>query len=221
MLGAISLGQEREFILRQLYTFLLCVFLPCVALADDADKKDEQLYLSIRRIGLEMSTTKIGNAAEYADSPVSALSATSQDYIKGISDIALEYNKNKFKWDNSLFMEYGRTTLKPYNGPETTDENADKILLSSDLSYACWNWAGLKFGPTVRGAYETQFIDNNDAPRQNILRTSMGISLFDHKIIKSLYLMAFTNMTLHMQVNKPAKQVLNLGGDWNTMFAKA
>lgn len=85
-------------------------------------------------------------------------------------------------------MEYGRTTLKPYNAPATTDENADKILLSSDLSYACWDWVGLKFGPTVRAAYETQFADNTDAPRQNIIRSSAGISLFDHKVIKSLYL---------------------------------
>lgn len=157
--------------------------------ADTTENADaSKLLLSVRRIGLDLSQTQVHNAAEYQDSPVSALNATSQDYIKGVFDTILEFTKNKFKWDNSLFMEYGRTTLKPYDAPPTTDENADKILFSSDLSYACWDWSGLKFGPTVRAAYETQFVDSDDSPRQNILRASGGISLFDHDIVKSLYL---------------------------------
>ena len=119
----------------------------------------ETLQLNVRRVGLDLSKTQVDNAGEYLNSPVSALNATSQDYIKGVFDTILEFTKNKFKWDNSLFMEYGKTTLKPYNEPATTDENADKIQYSSD-----------------------------DSPRQNILRSSAGISLFAHEILKSLYL---------------------------------
>ena len=173
---------------------LLSVLMPAMAMADDeksvfgiSDNVD-MLKLSVRRIGLDWSKTQVRNAAEYQNSPVAALNATSQDFIKGVFDTILEFTRNKFKWDNSLVMEYGRTTLRPYNGPETTDENADKILYSSDLSYACWDFSGLKFGPTVRAAYETQFVDSDDSPRQNIVRSSAGISLFDHNIIKSLYL---------------------------------
>lgn len=167
---------------------MLCLLVvPCVARADDAVATNKTLQLDVRRIGLELSKTTVSNAQQYSDSPVSALNASSQDYIKGVLDTVLEYNKNKFKWDNGLFAEYGRTTLRPYNGPTTTDQNADKITLSSDLSYACWDFVGLKLGPTVRGAYDTQFRDNADAPRQNIIRTSAGISLFDHKILKTLY----------------------------------
>ena len=173
------------------------MLLPVMAMADDVKTEkslfgvshdNSKLQLSVRRIGLDWSKTQVRNSEEYQDSPVSALNATSQDYIKGVFDTILEYTKNKFKWDNSLFMEYGKTTLKPYNEPATTDENADKILYSSDLSYACWDFSGLKFGPTVRAAYETQFADSTESPRQNIIRSSAGISLFDHTIIKSLYL---------------------------------
>ncbi len=176
--------------MRKISIVLLGALLPCVASAADAATATDaaKLDLSIRRIGLELSKTDVTHAREYADSPVSALNASSQDYIKGIFDTALEYRNDRLNWDNSLFMEYGKTTLKPYDGPETTDENADKILLGSDLSYACWEFGGLRFGPTVRGAYETQFEDNPDAPRQNILRASPGISLFDHHVLKSLYL---------------------------------
>ena len=179
---------------KKISVVLLCLGMPLTAMAGDSESlfglsHDSQvLKLSVRRIGLDWSKTQVRNAAQYQDSPVSALNATSQDYIKGVFDTILEFTKNKFKWDNSLIMEYGKTTLKPYNAPATTDENADKILYSSDLSYSCWEFAGLKFGPTVRAAYETQFADSQDSPRQNIVRSSAGISLFDHDIIKSLYL---------------------------------
>lgn len=181
--------------MKRYLAFLIVILLPFAAVADDTNNAlfgvthdDSKLQLSVRRIGLDLSKTQVRNAEEYQDSPVAALNATSQDYIKAVFDTILEYTKNKFKWDNSLFMEYGKTTLKPYDAPATTDENADKILYSSDLSYECWEFGGLKFGPTVRGAYETQFADSTDSPRQNIIRASAGISLFDHNIIKSLYI---------------------------------
>ncbi len=160
----------------------------CAPLAANAADDASTLVLSIRRIGLEWSKTQVRNSEQYQNSPVSALKADNQDFIKGVFDTALEYNKNRFQWDNSLFMEYGETELKPYNEAPTVSENADDILLSSNLSYACWDFSGLKLGPTVRGAYDTEFVANDGAPRQNILRTNAGISLFDNAIIKSLYL---------------------------------
>ena len=162
--------------------------LPGMALADDAVADKGKLTLAVRRIGLEWSQTDVKNADVYEDSPVSALKADSQTFIKGVFDTALEYSKNRFQWDNSLFMEYGETKLKPSDEPETVSENADDILLSSNLSYACWEFSGFKFGPTVRGAYDTEFKTADGTPRQNILRTNAGISLFDNEIVKSLYL---------------------------------
>lgn len=170
---------------------LLMVLLPLYGWADevssDAANKGS-LVLAVRRIGLEWSKTQVRNALQYKDSPVSALKADSQDFIKGVFDTALEYNKNRFQWDNSLFMEYGETKLKPVDGVEQVSENADDILLSSNLSYACWEASGFKFGPTVRAAYDTEFKTTGESPRQNIIRSSAGLSLFDNAIIKSLYL---------------------------------
>ena len=90
--------------------FVLTAILPAAAYADNPD--EIALYLNIRRIGLEMSKTQVRHAAQYQDSPIQALKADSQDFVKGVLDAALEYKRNKFKWDNSLFMEYGKTTLK-------------------------------------------------------------------------------------------------------------
>ena len=158
-----------------------------------------------------MSKTQVRHAAQYQDSPIQALKADSQDFVKGVLDTALEYKHNKFKWDNSLFMEYGKTTLKPYNEPATTSENADKILLSSDMSWACWKWGQFSFGPTVRGAYETEFAASGDAPRQNLVRANAGMSLFDHPIIKSLYLTGVYEYDFTYSDDKISKTAAELG----------
>lgn len=192
--------------MKKLLLLFLFVFAPVAAMAESAD--DAELYLSIRRIGLELSKTDVKNAAEYSDSPVQALKADSQDFIKGIFDTVLEYKRGKFKWDNGLFMEYGKTTLKPYNAPSTTNENADKILVSSDMSWACWEFGGFKFGPTLRGAYDTEFVGD---PRQNILRSSGGLSLFDHPILKSLYLTGLYEYDFTYARDKTSKTGAELG----------
>lgn len=200
---------ERGFVLKKISLLILSFFfVPGIATAESAPG---ELYLSIRRIGLEISRTQIQNAAEYADSPVQALSADSQDFIKGVFDTVLEYKKDKLHWDNGLFMEYGKTTLKPYDEPSTSNENADKILFSSDMSWACWEFGGFKFGPTVRGAYDTEFVANGDVPRQNIVRASGGLSLFEHPIIKSLYLTGLYEYDFTYSDNKTNKTGAEFG----------
>ena len=194
--------------MKKISLFLLVSLLPGLAMADDA-KTD--LVLNVRRIGLEWSKTKVRNSADYQDSPVSALKADSQDFIKGVFDTALEYNKDRLQWDNGLFMEYGETKLKPYQGPQTVSENADDILLSSNLSYDCFEFAGIKFGPTVRAAYDTEFKTADTTPRQNIVRANAGLSLFDNAIIKSLYLTGVYEYDFTYSNEKTSKLAAELG----------
>ena len=169
--------------MKKIAVALMCM-VPTVGFALDTPH-ETKFDLNIRRIGVDWSKTQIGHAEEYADSPVSAFTATSQDWFVGVFDTALEYGFDRFRWDNSLFMTYGKTTLKPYDAPKTTDEKADKILFTSDLSYAVWDWENVKLGPIVRAEYESEFVGNPHI--RKIVRPSAGIALFDHKILKTLY----------------------------------
>ena len=177
--------------------------------ATAAENRD--LILDIRRIGLDLSKTDVRHAADYSDSPIQALKADDQEFIKGVWDTVLEYKIDDLKWDNSLFMEYGKTKLEKYTGETVTNENADKILLSSDLAWARWNWGDLKFGPMARAAYETEFAATGDAPRQNVFRASAGLSLFDHPIIKSLYLVGVYEYDFTYSEHKVNKSAVEAG----------
>lgn len=199
--------------MKKLSIVALFSVLPMVASA----AADAKLDLNIRRIGLEWSKTSVRHAGQYQNSPVSALKADNQDLIKGVFDTALEYNKDRLQWINALFMEYGETKLKPYNAPETVSENADDIVLSSDLSYACWNFNSFKLGPTVRAAYDTEFVANGDAPRQNVVRANAGFSLFDNEIIKSLYLTAVYEYDFTYSDVKTSKMAAEFG--WRLEYA--
>ncbi len=196
--------------MKKISAFLLVALLPGLVLAD-ADNAKKDLVLNVRRIGLEWSKTKVRNSADYQDSPVSALKADSQDFIKGVFDTVVEYNKDRVQWNNGLFMEYGETKLKPYQGDETVSENADDILVSSNLSYECFEFAGIKFGPTVRAAYDTEFKTADTTPRQNIVRANAGLSLFDNAIIKSLYLTGVYEYDFTFSDEKTSKLAAELG----------
>ena len=162
---------------------LLAILLPFAAVAEDSPS-ETKFNLDIRRIGLDWTKTDMNNSAEYQNSTVAALKASDQETIKGVFDVALEYGFDRFRWDNSLFMEYGKQTIKPYNEESVTNESADKILFSSDFAYACWDFDSFKLGPIVRAQYETEFAGD---PRRNILRPNAGFAVFDHDIIKTLY----------------------------------
>ncbi|MBO4672525.1 MAG: hypothetical protein J5608_02640 [Alphaproteobacteria bacterium] len=172
--------------MKKIIALALCL-VPSMAFALETPH-EEKFDLNIRRIGIEWTKTTIDHAGEYTESPVSAFTASNQDSFVGVFDTALEYGFDRLRWDNSLFMTYGKSTIKPYGEHSTTDEKADKILFLSDLAYAVWDWDDAKLGPIVRAEYETEFVGN---PRiRKILRPSAGIALFDHKILKTLYVTA-------------------------------
>ena len=186
--------------------FLLSV-LPVVALADESPHEDK-FRLNVRRIGLDWTKTDMTNPGEYTNSTIAALKASDQENIKGVFDVALEYGFERFKWDNSLFMEYGKQTLRPYNGESTVDESADKILLSSDFAYACWDFGSFKLGPIMRAQYETEFVGD---PRSNVVRPNAGFSLFDHDIFKSLYAVGVYEYDFTYSNDKVSKSAFETG----------
>lgn len=185
----------------------LACLMPCLSMADESPN-ETKFNLNIRRIGFDWSKTNVNNSAEYQNSSVAALKATDQEDIKGVFDVALEYGFDRFKWDNSLFMEYGKQTIQPYNGEKTVDESADKILFSSDLAYACWDFDSFKLGPIVRGQYETEFAGH---PHRNILRPNAGFALFDHDIIKSLYVVGVYEYDFTYANEKVSKSAAETG----------
>ena len=185
----------------------MALIAPCVVMAEDSPS-DNKFNLNVRRIGLDWTKTDIKNPSEYQNSSVAALKASDQENIQGVFDVALEYGHDRFKWDNSLFMEYGKQTIQSYGEEKSVDESADKILFSSDLAYACWDFDSFKLGPIVRGQYETEFKGD---PRRNVLRPNAGFALFDHDIFKSLYVVGVYEYDFTYSDEKVSKSAAEAG----------
>lgn len=157
--------------------------------AEENPLNQPEWRLNFRRVGLELSSTKVSNAKEYENSPVTQLNADNQSLIKGVFDGVLEYETNKYRWDNSLFLNYGRTKIKGHQEGDVseTNENEDKILLSSDYTYKTWKYRGMDLGPFASLAYQTEFTRNEDAPRMKVFRGKSGLKLLSGKVIEELY----------------------------------
>lgn len=172
-------------------------------------EKTSELRANMRRFGLEMSSTNVSNAKEYQNSPVSQLNSDSQTLIKGVLDFVLEYETPDDRWDNSVFMNYGKTKIKPYNEPTETTENEDKILLTSDYTYKMYKFQNIDLGPFASIAYQTEFTKNDNAPRMKVFRGKSGAKLLNGKYIKELYVAAVGeyDMTYSEHVSKLAGEV--------------
>lgn len=151
--------------------------------------KDEKspLRANFKRVALELSSTEVKNAQKYENSPNSKLSADGETIVKGVFDFVLEYEQPTYQWNNSVFMEYGKTKLKPASGQDTSTENADKILLTTDYAAKVWKYDDADVGPFASLGYQTEFEPNEGAPRTKTIRGMGGIKLFNGTYIKELY----------------------------------
>lgn len=190
------------------YIVLGGLFLSCAAVAQEAPEGG-RLKANLRRLGLEMSSTEVKNAEAYQNSPVSQFNADSQTMIKGIFDGALEYENKDLQWVNSLLLEYGKTKLKPVDGENETNENADQILLTSEYTHKMWQYKTVDFGPMASLGFQSEFTKNQDAPRTKILRGKAGFKVFNGKIIKDLYVAGVYeyDMTYPEHVSKSAAEI--------------
>lgn len=180
------------------------------AYAEDAADKDKYGWrLNFRRVALDVTSTEVKNADKYQDSPVTSLSSDSETIIKGVFDGVLEYEQPKYQWNNSLFMEYGKKTIKKADGEKTRNENADEILFTSDYTRKVWKYKEADVGPFGSLGYQTEFTDNEDSPRMKVLRGKGGIKLFNGKYIKELYVAGVGehDMTYSDEVNKFAAEI--------------
>ena len=187
---------------------LCCVAFAFQANAQESTAADSTLNANFRRVALEMSSTTIGHAREYRNSPVTQLSADSQTVVKGVFDFMLEYNRENLQWNNGVYAEYGETKVKPVDEQADKNESADKILFSSDYAHKLFEYKGVKFGPMATVEYQTEFTANDGAPKTSIARGKAGFKVFDGQVIKNLYIAAVGeyDMTYDPHVKKSAAE---------------
>lgn len=166
---------------------------------------------NLKKAGIELSSTEVKNSKEYKDSPNSSLSGDSETVTKGIFDFSLTNEQQNYKWENNLFMEYGKTKLKPVDGPDIENETADKILLSTDYARKSWQYWDAYVGPFANIAYQTEFSPNDDAPRTKIVRGMAGLKMFDGKYIKNLYVAGVGEWDFTYKHDKTTKAAYEIG----------
>lgn len=168
---------------------------------------------NLRRAALDISSTSVGNAEEYQDSPNSKLSADGEEVVKGVFDFVLERETLNSRWDNGLYAEYGKTTLKPAEGEKTKTENADKILISTDYTEKVWKWQEADVGPFASIAYQTEFTKSDDAPLTKVIRGKAGVKALNGTFFDELYAAVVEDwdMTYDEDIQKTAGEV---GGRW-------
>ena len=145
--------------------------------------------LELKQLSLNITSTEVHNSSDTFTS--SRLTTDSQTLIQGKLDFAANYFASKLFWSNTLFGEYGKTYLRPAGEEEIVTENANKVLLATDLTYRLWKienfLGGFEAGPFASIGYETQFDASNGQKLKKVVRGKAGAKLFEGKYLKQLY----------------------------------
>lgn len=178
-----------------LVCFLWVALLACGAGSVQGQNLKRGWQVVLDRASLDVSSTEVKNAAAYEDFPDSKLNADSQRVLKGHLGISGDYFARRFVWGNELLLDYGKTTLKPYDGEQTTNETADTILFTSSYTQRLWNvqnfLGGFEAGPFGSLSYQTEFSSSGDVPLKKVLRGAAGIKIYEGQYIKKFHVAGF------------------------------
>ncbi len=172
------------------HLFVLAAFI-CLGGAVFAQDGKKGWQVELKKIAFDFTSTEVKNAKEYNGFSDARLSADSQTAVRGALDFISDYHAEHYLWTNELTANYGRTKIRPVEGQTLTNENADKILLTTGYTQRLWKvqdvLGGFEAGPFFNLGYETEFTKPDNSPRKKILRGTAGVKLFEGKYIKSLF----------------------------------
>lgn len=172
------------------HLFVLAAFI-CLGGAVFAQDGKKGWQVELKKIAFDFTSTEVKNAKEYNRFSDARLSADSQTAVRGALDFISDYHAEHYLWTNELTANYGRTKIRPVEGQTLTNENADKILLTTGYTQRLWKvqdvLGGFEAGPFFNLGYETEFTKPDNSPRKKILRGTAGVKLFEGKYIKSLF----------------------------------
>ena len=172
------------------HLFVLAAFI-CLGGAVFAQDGKKGWQVELKKIAFDLTSTEVKNAKEYNGFSDARLSADSQTAVRGALDFISDYHAEHYLWTNELTADYGRTKIRPVEGQTLTNENADKILLTTGYTQRLWKvqdvLGGFEAGPFFNLGYETEFTKLANSPRRKIYRGMLGAKLFDGNYLKALY----------------------------------
>lgn len=187
---------------------IIATVFPFLAFAAE-QKANVGLRANVKRLALEFSNTSVSNAKEYLGSPIAALRANDELIIKGTFDFALEYEQEKYRWDNKIFAAYGKTTVTAIDGAKTKSENADDISFVSDFSGKFWKYNQADIGAFGNLGYQTEFTATDASTRNKVARTQIGFRLFNGVYFSDVYFanVGELDMTYDKNISKYALEI--------------
>lgn len=172
------------------HLFVLTAFI-CLGGAVFAQDGKKGWQVELKKIAFDFTSTEVKNAKEYNGFSDARLSADSQTAVRGALDFISDYHAEHYLWTNELTADYGRTKIRPVEGQTLTNENADKVLLTTGYTQRLWKvqdvLGGFEAGPFFNLGYETEFTKPDNSPRKKSLRGTAGVKLFEGRYIKSLF----------------------------------
>ena len=181
----------------------------------------EGMYANFKRVGFDLATTKVSNYQEYENSPYSEINRNTQGVLKGVFDFAFEYEKPKYRFDNMIYAEYGKSRIYGNPGKKKYTENADELRLTSEYIYKIWHFDNsADLGPLVNISYLTEFTSDMDVNRRKVVQSMQGLKMINGtEGLTDFHLLALEELDF-THANEDTKTAWQIGFTYKHPFAQ-
>ncbi len=189
---------------------IICMATLCLTGVAFAQEGKHGWQVELKKLAFDLTNTEVKHAQDYQGFSDARLTSDSQTSVRGAWDSIADYHTTHFVWNNELWMDYGRTKIRPVEGDTITNENADRILAQTGYTQRLWKvndfLGGFEAGPFATVGYQTEFTKPHHANRTRVWRGTAGAKLFDGKYLKKLYvaLVGERDLTYNPHANKLA-----------------
>ena len=121
----------------KIFLFTVLIALTANAFAKENTRRGWQLEL--QQLGLNITSTNVSHATDYAGFADARLTANDQTTIQGTLDFNAEYFGRHYLWSSGILAEYGKNTIEQTDGTKVTTESEDRIIFDTSYTIRLWN----------------------------------------------------------------------------------
>jgi len=126
--------------------------------------------------------------------PNSRIQGNDELLIGGVLKTDADYFLSRYKWSNSLELEYARSRLRPRNQATVSNLTANRasfLTSATRRAGAVWaRWLAQSWGPSLALQYEGQLENTPPLRRRQVYSAYPGVEFYDGTFVRTLRLAA-------------------------------
>jgi hypothetical protein len=150
--------------------------------------------INFREADLNLQNTRVRRSSDFDQVSNARIQGMDEALFGWDLKADAEYLQSRYKWTNTLEMDYAKDRLSPRGEPSVTSLSANRVMFltlgtlrAGDVPYA---WLARSWGPSLGFEADGEFQASPGLPKKRVYSVFPGVEFYDGSTIKTLELTA-------------------------------